>query len=315
MTLVGSVLRVARTLRLASRPSPAGCSPPRASTARGPTPPVGRDPDGLTRWQADHAQYRLAALRPADRSAVQEALWAARPDVRAHLRRALAAGRPAAQVLILADSLARASPEWLAQRLRLLDDRTRDQYRLGARIDQLDRRTCGTTVLLVLAAQADPVAALALTAARDDEHGTGFGERFDLRQAAVHRQSNRLWPKALGTSPWGMVGWLRRHAGGVGPYRVRLVDDAHGCDLAEAVARVDAALDVGDAVPLLVGGRLPRHYVLALRRTGDEDVRRGWRVFEPTSGEVRTVPLEAVSGHRLGPLLGFDRLHAVLLPG
>lgn len=312
MTLVGGVLRAGRVLHLAARPGPPDARPTRIA---GPALPVGRDPDGLTRWQADHAGYQLAAMRPADQDPVQRALRVARPDVRPHLRRAVAAGHRPARVLELADTLERATPEWLAQRLRLLDDRETEQRRLGARIDQVDQRTCGTTVLLVLAAQADPVLAGELTAPRHDESGRGFAERFDRRQRSVHRQSNRLWPRSLGTSPWGMTRWLRRHAAGVGPYRVRLVDDADPRDLAATLAATDAALDLGDPVPLLVGNRLPRHYVLALSRTAPGRDEAGWRVFEPTAGEVRAVPAEAVTGHRLGPLLGFDRLHAVLLPG
>ena len=60
----------------------------------------------------------------------------------------------------------------------------------------------------------------------------GFGARYDARQKQVHRESNRFWPQALGTTPWGMVGWLRRHAPAAGPYRVRLVDDTSAADLA-----------------------------------------------------------------------------------
>ena len=62
-------------------------------------------------------------------------------------------------------------------------------------------------------------------------------------------------------------------------------------------------------MPLLVGAFVPRHYVLATR--ADDG---GWRVYEPTSGQVRLVDLAAVRERRLAPLLGFDRLHAVLLP-
>jgi hypothetical protein len=37
-------------------------------------------------------------------------------------------------------------------------------------------------------------------------------------------------------------------------------------------------------------------------------------VYEPTSGQVRLLDLAAVRGRRLAPVVGFDRLHAVLLP-
>jgi hypothetical protein len=79
------------------------------------------------------------------------------------------------------------------------------------------------------------------------------------------------------------------------------------------VGEVDRALALGEQVPLLVGARLPRHYVLALcrdRAAGEPC----WRVYEPSSGEVRVVPVAAVREWRLARWLGFDRVHAVLLP-
>jgi hypothetical protein len=40
-----------------------------------------------------------------------------------------------------------------------------------------------------------------------------------------------------------------------------------------------------------------------------------WRVYEPTSAQVRAVDPALIGRPRaLAPLLGFDRLHAVLLP-
>jgi hypothetical protein len=86
------------------------------------------------------------------------------------------------------------------------------------------------------------------------------------------------------------------------------VDDTSSADVAQMIDTVGTAL-AGRPVPLLVGSFVPRHYVLALRADGD-----GWRVYEPTSGQVRLLDLAAVRERRLAPLLGFDRLHAVLLP-
>jgi hypothetical protein len=269
--------------------------------------PPGRDPEGLTRWQAERAQWRLDAMRPDAYRAVCAAQFASAPSHRAYLRRAVAAGRPAAAVLSLAGRLASEPPEWAAQRLRLVDDEPGPQQRFGVPIDQVDATTCGSAVLLVLATWADPLAALALTTPEFDV--LGFEYRFDQRQLAIHRQSNRFWPRALGTSPWGMVGWLRRHAAGLGPYRVRLVDADSADDIGAAVAEVDAVLDLGDPVPLLVGAGVPRHYGLALGRDTS-----GWRVYDPGAAEVRVVPAETVREGKLASLLGFDRLQAVLLP-
>jgi hypothetical protein len=230
---------------------------------------------------------------------------------------------PAAQVRPLA-----------AGRRPLLTDRLGEQRRGGVRLDQVDGTTCGSAVLVALAAWADPAetarldgddsesdaaaaaaAGSGVTAGARAGVAVGFGARFDARQREVHRQSTRFWPQALGTSPWGMVRWLRRHVPGAGPYRVRLVDDVSTTDLDDALAQVRVALAAGRPVPLLVGALVPRHYVLAIgvQAIGVQGDGR-WRVYEPTSGEVRALDLRLVRERRLAPVLGFDRLHAVLLP-
>lgn len=214
--------------------------------------------------------------------------------------------RPAADVRPLAGG-----------RRPLLTDRVGDQRRGGARLDQVDGTTCGSAVLVALAAWADPAETRRLegepaaggTATAPAGTSLGFGARLDARQKQVHRESTRFWPRALGTSPWGMVGWLRRHVPAAGPYRVRLVDDTSPVDVAEALAVAGAALASGRPVPMLVGPLVPRHYVLALSAHAS-----GWRVYEPTSGQVRELDVGRVARRALAPVLGFDRLHALLLP-
>ncbi|MDT7614842.1 MAG: hypothetical protein QOF00_2289, partial [Pseudonocardiales bacterium] len=39
-----------------------------------------------------------------------------------------------------------------------------------------------------------------------------------------------------------------------------------------------------------------------------------WRVYEPTSGQIRVLDPVLVGRRALDPVLGFDRLHALLLP-
>ena len=198
----------------------------------------------------------------------------------------------------------------------LVTDRLGDQRRGGARLDQVDGTTCGSAVLVALAAWADPAETLRLEGELSDDQVAGgagvqpaagltigFGARFDARQQQVHRESTRFWPQALGTSPWGMVAWLRRHAPGAGPYRVRLVDDASPADLADAIDRTAAALAAGRPVPLLIGGFVPRHYVLALAVTD-----AGWHVYEPGSGQVRLITPGQLRDRAIAPVLGFDRL-------
>lgn len=226
----------------------------------------------------------------------------------------------------------------------LLVDQPGEQRRGGAVLDQVDGTTCGSAVLVALAAWADPAevgrldggadgadgadradtadgadaqaptsgAAAAETLASAAVHAgiaVGFGARFDARQLEVHRESTRFWPSALGTSPWGMVAWLRRHAPAAGPYRVRLVDDTARADVAATIAEVGGALAAGRPVPLLVGTFVPRHYVLALGAGRD-----GWRVYEPTSGQVRVLDPTLIGRRATASVLGFDRLHATLLP-
>jgi hypothetical protein len=196
------------------------------------------------------------------------------------------------------------------ERRPLLSDRLGEQRHAGAVLDQVDGTTCGSAVLVALAAWADPAEVTRLETSPGGKPllGTGFGARYDARQKQVHGETNRFWPQALGTTPWGAVRWLRDHAPAAGRYRVRLVDDMSAADLVQVIDTVTTAL-AARPVPLLVGSSVPRHYVLALRVDAD-----GWRVYEPTSGQVRLLDLAAVRERRLGPVLGFDRLHAVLLP-
>ena len=201
-------------------------------------------------------------------------------------------------------------------RAPLITDQLGLQTRGGARLDQVDGATCGSAVLIALAAWADPTVTRRLDGSsggvapvRSAGIPVGFGGRYDARQRQVHRESAKFWPQALGTSPWGMVAWLRRHAPGAGPYRVRMVDDRAPADVAAAIDATNAALAVGRPVPLLIGAFVPRHYCLALSGEGE-----AWHVYEPTSGEVREVPLDSVRRSALADLLGFDRLSAVLLP-
>lgn len=185
-----------------------------------------------------------------------------------------------------------------------------EQRRAGRRLHQVDQTTCGSAVLVALAAWADP-GELDRLDVREVSGGRvrGFGERYDARQREVHRETNRFWPRALGTTPWAMAAWLRRRVPSAGPYRVRLVDDTDAADVAAVRAAVDATLAAGRPVPLLLGSAIPRHYVLAVGAGED-----GWRVYEPTSGAVRVVDPGLVGQGRLGALLGWGRLHAALLP-
>lgn len=215
-----------------------------------------------------------------------------------------------------------------AGRNPLLTDRIGDQRRGGVKLDQVDGTTCGSAVLVALAAWADPAEIRRLDggdpapvgdraavgesrgiAAPATDLGARFGARFDARQKQIHKESARFWPQSLGTLPWGMVAWLRRNVPSAGPYRVRLVDDTDARDVTDVIAAVGVALRAGRPVPLLVGPILPRHYVMAVGLHEG-----GWKVYEPTSGQVRALDLDLIRRRSLRKVLGFDRLHAALLP-
>lgn len=160
------------------------------------------------------------------------------------------------------------------------------------RLRQRDGVTCGPSVAIVGAALLDAGYGAALT---DPDWFAG-------EQGRMHRRLNRLWPRALGTTPWAVRRALSAHS----PvrYRWRL-----------SRCRGDGLLDVREAVLLgypvamLVGGRLPRHWVLLVGIAGT----RGFRCYEPGSGEIRTVGTGDV---RLGRLtgVGFPRAYAFVLP-
>ena len=202
-------------------------------------------------------------------------------------------------------------------RAPLIDDRLGLQTRGGAKLDQVDGTTCGSAVLVALAAWADPTETRQLdgrsggvAAVGSPGMAVGFGGRYDARQRQVHKESTKFWPQALGTSPWGMVAWLRRHAPGAGPYRVRLVDDRNPADLTAAIEAANAALGGGAAGA--AAGRRVRAAPLLPRAVGDAAT-PGTSTSPPAarSGWCRSTTCAAA---RSLDLLGSTGCSAVLLP-
>ncbi len=167
---------------------------------------------------------------------------------------------------------------------------TSDPTRLGLR--QRDAVTCGPTVAIIGAALLDRS-----YAARLDDPGW-----FDNEQSRLHRNLNRLWPRALGTTPVAMARALSRHSRI--PYRWR---PTH--------IRRDRLLDVREAVLLgypvamLVGRFVPRHWVLLF----ETDAMPEFRCYEPSSGMVRRIPADAIR-HAAVAGVGFPRAFAFVLP-
>lgn len=154
---------------------------------------------------------------------------------------------------------------------------------------QVDATTCGSAVLVVLAAAGDP--GLACWVATGEAPGRrraafarlGAGPTPDDRFAALQRLAQRAsvaralgplpWPTALGTPPWGAA---RQARFGRVRYDHRVVDDTDPADVRATAALVRAALERGVPVPLYAGGdtsgglaaAVPRHVVLVVARTG-----------------------------------------------
>ncbi len=163
------------------------------------------------------------------------------------------------------------------------------------RLRQRDGVTCGPTVAVVAGAllDADYLAALL----ESDTHG-------DDEQARVHAEVNKVWPRRLGMTPRGLVRALNAYSAGKGVrYRWRRFRGRRD-ELSDVMAAVDSRWPVA----MLVGRVIPRHWVLIVDADGQELL-----CYEPSSGEVRTVELDAVRRGRLTGL-GYPRPFAFVLP-
>lgn len=126
---------------------------------------------------------------------------------------------------------------------------------------------------------------------------------FDGEQRRVHAAASRIWPRALGTTPWGIASTISVHSLRYGVrYGWRLPRPR------EALADVERAVNAHWPVAMLVGNVIPRHWVLIIEATAHE-----LRCYEPSSGEVRAVTKTAVRRARLTGL-GFPRPFAFVLP-
>ncbi len=157
----------------------------------------------------------------------------------------------------------------------------------GVRLRQMSGVACGPTVVVVARALADPgYAARLLT-------GEGLAGRFAAELRRVHRAMNAVWPRALGTTPWGLTAALR--AAGAG-YRWR-----PAAGRARALDRAAASARRGHPAAVLLGGVVPRHWVLLVAARDD-----AWAWYEPTTGVLLHAPPGTVDRR-----LGFPRVFAV----
>lgn len=161
---------------------------------------------------------------------------------------------------------------------------------------QRDGVTCGPSVAVMAGALLDDDYGAPLQSAHSQQW-------FDAEQLRVHRAVNRVWPRALGTTPAGMARALTKHSAGRGVrYRWR---PAHPGD---SLADVLDAIAAGWPVAMLVGSVLPRHWVLLTEIDGVV-----LRCYEPSSGALVGVPVADIRAGRLSGL-GFPRPFAFVLP-
>ncbi len=226
------------------------------------------------------------------------------PLDRAFVAEAHARGHDARQVDHLAAALV--ADEGLAGRLHALTAR-------GDAFRQLSPTTCGSTVLLRLVAQHDPLLALWLaTGSRAPSYAPallarmppagwaapGFADRLGAAQRAVQAlTSGRHWPTRFGTLPRDLVRVLDAVSRTTGcSYRGHWLDDQDRPHLRGYLTRAAEAADAGLLVPLYVGGEgqlrkprtlqnaVPRHVVMI---TGHDEGR--YEVFDPADGDVTWV--------------------------
>jgi hypothetical protein len=161
-------------------------------------------------------------------------------------------------------------------------------------LQQRDGVTCGPTVAVVAGALLDP--------GRQAELSDPAW--FAHEQARVHAEVNRVWPRRLGTTPTGMARALTAYSSASGArYRWRLFRGRR-----ETLSDVQRAVAAGWPVAMVIGRFIPRHWVLIVEATGPK-----WQCYEPSSGEVRSVEVDAVRRSRLIGL-DFPRPFAFVLP-
>ena len=159
-------------------------------------------------------------------------------------------------------------------------------------------------------AMTDPLYALYLTTGdstdRADASASHFQARLTAEEHRIHNATNRFWPQRLGSTPVGLSSELNRHADALGArYEPRLVVGAGGKSaLRDAV---DAAGN-DQPVPVLIGNRIPRHYILLIGLDGPDLL-----VYEPGYATVDRISAQSFLDGKLD-LIGFHHIYSVVTP-
>lgn len=278
---------------------------------------------------------RLEAASPADRKALEAALSELGNDSPV-VERAIASGAPLDAVAMLAaawESLDAGAKALVRDPLSRRDPGPVTWGRVTA--TQIDQTTCGAATMAMMLMMGDPLVALWVASGRRggpymppevfevDVRGGAIhtvADRWGSLQWAIHDRVTRHglgplpWPRAYGTPPW-RVNNLTRFAGL--RFRGVLVDDARADELAALAAHARAALADGIPVPLYASGDsargldsvVPRHVVLLVGVDGD-----AFLVYEPSSGALHRLDLEAVGGGPVAALGNWNRAAWAVLP-
>jgi hypothetical protein len=119
---------------------------------------------------------------------------------------------------------------------------------------QRDAVSCGPAVAVVAGTLLDPAYRANLADAA----------WFDGEQGRIHAAANRIWPRSLGTTPWGMARTISEHSA---RYHVR-----YGWRLPrrkDPLADVARAVRANWPVAMLIGSAIPRHWVLIVGCDGE----------------------------------------------
>lgn len=155
------------------------------------------------------------------------------------------------------------------------------------KLRQRDGVTCGPSAAIVGAAMLNSDYAAKL-------EQTGW---FAAEQAQLHRQLNTVWPRALGTTPMGMVEALNGHSSK--RYHWRFAQGSGG-----QLDGIRNAVTRGWPVPMLLGKIIPRHWVLLI---GFESGR--FRIYDPGVGDVLLATAAELRGG-----LGFPQVFGYVVP-
>lgn len=273
------------------------------------------------------AADRLTTSGPGDRETIAKALGGATPTMTAYLLALLATGRGAAAVQGLATTAAAHArdPQWLHRHLGVLSGLAGpatfvDDDGAPLRLRQSGPTTCGPTCAILLRVLLDPAYALWLTTGdhlEPERSGDGlpFEQRFRSQQQAVHESLTRRaigpapWPRALGSPPWALAGFLNRFTGLTGGHFGWVpVDGDNPVQLRRCLDAVLRGVSAGIPVPVYVGRHIDRHVVLAIGTRPEAVV-----VYDPAAGAILDVPLADWAAGRVG-IAGWDHLESVVVP-